>query len=117
MAFLSTGFEFALALRLSNLSEANRVLGFLLLPLSDAFDPSLAFLSVGALPLSIILYRYYRGPEKPRLGGPWAIPQSGYVDGKLLGGAALFGVGWGMAGICRTWRLHVVSFDTDIMHI
>ncbi|KAF9469165.1 hypothetical protein BDZ94DRAFT_1207145 [Collybia nuda] len=100
LAYLSTGFEFALALRLSNLSEANRVLGFLLLPFSSAFDPSLAFLSLGALPLSIILYRFHRGPEKARLGGPWAIPKGGHVDRKLLGGAALFGVGWGMAGIC-----------------
>lgn len=104
LAFLSTGVEFALALRLSNLSEPAPVLSFLLLPFSKAFDPSLAFLAAGALPVSTILYQVYRGPEKPRLGGSWTIPKAGKIDAKLLVGAAVFGIGWGMAGICRMSR-------------
>ncbi|KAG6832326.1 hypothetical protein H0H87_001967 [Tephrocybe sp. NHM501043] len=81
LVFLTTGFQFALALRFSNLSEPTRVLSFLGLPLSPSFDPSLAFLAAGALPTSVILYRYF-------------------FDKKLIVGAALFGIGWGLAGIC-----------------
>jgi uncharacterized protein len=101
LALFSSGFEFALSLRLSNLSDPTRVLSFLLLPIHQSFDPSLIFLAAGALPLSVFLYRSCRGPEKPRLGGAWAVPKGGQIDNKLIIGAALFGVGWGMTGICR----------------
>ncbi|KAF8077849.1 hypothetical protein FPV67DRAFT_1463219 [Lyophyllum atratum] len=100
LVFLATGFEFALALRLSNLSEPARVLSFLSLPFRPAFDPSLAFLAVGALPTSIMLYKDFRGSEKPLLGGLWSIPKGGPIDLQLIAGAALFGIGWGLAGIC-----------------
>ncbi|RDB21290.1 hypothetical protein Hypma_011705 [Hypsizygus marmoreus] len=100
LEFVSSGLEFALALRLSNLTESTRVLSFLLLPFHSAFDPSLAFLAAGALPVSIILYQFYRGSEKPLLGGAWSVPKGGPIDAKLIIGAAIFGVGWGMAGIC-----------------
>ncbi|KAF8163489.1 hypothetical protein B0H34DRAFT_795197 [Crassisporium funariophilum] len=100
LAYLSTGVQFALALRLSNLSEASRVLSFLVLPFHRAFDPSLAFVAGGALSLGILLYNYARGSEHARLGGKWSIPKGGDVDAKLLLGSAIFGLGWGMAGIC-----------------
>ena len=102
VSHFSSGFEFALALRLSNLSDPTRVLSFLLLPIHQSFDPSLAFLAAGALPVSMILYHFCRGPEKPRLGGVWAVPKGGQIDSKMIIGASLFGVGWGIAGICRT---------------
>ena len=98
--------QFALALQLSGLTDPIRVISFLLLPLHKAFDPSLAFLAAGALPLAIGLYRYGRGNEVPALGGKWGIPKGGPIDLKLLAGAAIFGVGWGMAGICREYPRH-----------
>ncbi|KAG6868713.1 hypothetical protein C0993_011651 [Termitomyces sp. T159_Od127] len=100
LVVLATGFEFALALRFSNLSESTRVLSFLSLPLSHSFDPSLAFLAAGALPASIVLYQFFRGSEQPLLGGRWSIPKGNPIDMKLIGGASLFGIGWGLAGIC-----------------
>lgn len=72
---------------------------FLLLPFHPAFDPSLAFLAAGALPLGILGYAL-RGEEKPRLGGEWAVLKRTDIDAKLLIGAAIFGVGWGLSGIC-----------------
>lgn len=86
---------------MSNLTEASRILGFLLLPFHRAFDPSLAYLAASALPVGIILYRYARGEERPLLGGKWSIPKGGKIDSKLLIGSSIFGVGWGLAGICR----------------
>ena len=86
-----TAVGFAFAMRLSNLTDSRRVIGFLLTPAHTAFDPSLAYLAVGAIPLTSLLYRI----------GEVRVPKKGKVDGRLLAGAALFGVGWGIEGICR----------------
>lgn len=119
MAYLATGVQFALALRVSNLTEASRVVSFLILPFHRAFDPSLAYVAVSALPVGIILYMYLRGEERPRLGGKWSIPKGGKIDSKLLIGSSIFGVGWGLAGICRKLLIrgyhqsHVINFPFD----
>ncbi|KAF8911990.1 hypothetical protein CPB84DRAFT_1760958 [Gymnopilus junonius] len=89
-AYLATAFQFALALRLSNLSEASRVLSFLVLPFHRGFDPSLALVAGGALSVGIVLYHFARGDERSRLGGKWAIPKGGKVDSRLLIGSTIF---------------------------
>jgi hypothetical protein len=66
-----------------------RVLGFLLTPAHPAFDPSLAYLAIGAVPLTSLLYHI--GTVRVQL-------KKGMVDGRLLVGTALFGVGWGIEG-------------------
>jgi uncharacterized protein len=90
VAFCSA-FAFALSLRLSNLTDPRRVLAFLLTPAHTAFDPSLIYLAIGAIPLASVLYRI----------GSVRVERKGKIDPPLLAGAALFGVGWGIAGICR----------------
>lgn len=97
----ATAVNFAIALRFSNLSDPKRIISFLLLPFQRAFDPSLAFLAAGAMPPAILLYHFGRGKEQPRLGGRWSVPKGGKIDSRLLLGAAIFGVGWGMGGVCR----------------
>jgi hypothetical protein len=69
--------NFSIALHFSNLSDPNRIVSFLLLPFQRAFDPSLAYLAVGAMPAAILLYHFGRGKEQPRLGGRWAVPKGG----------------------------------------
>ncbi|KXN92235.1 hypothetical protein AN958_08688 [Leucoagaricus sp. SymC.cos] len=100
IACLSNSIQFALALQLSGLTNPSRVVRFLLLPFHRAFDPSLAFLVMGTMPLAMALYRYARGNEIPRLGGKWSIPKGGEIDWRLITGAAIFGIGWGLAGVC-----------------
>lgn len=90
VAFCSA-FAFSLGLRLSNLTDARRVLGFLLTPAHRAFDPSLVYLAIGAVPLASVLYRV----------GSVRVQRRGKVDAQLLVGAAVFGIGWGIEGICR----------------
>lgn len=103
---LSTSFQFALALHLSNLNDARRVRSFLLLPFHRAFDPSLAYVAAGALPIGLFLYHFVRGDERARLGGTMMV-KTGEIDARLLVGSAIFGLGWGMTGICR--KLHNLS--------
>ena len=90
VAFCSA-FSFSLGLRLANLTDARRVLGFLLNPAHSAFDPSLLYLAIGAVPLASVLYR----------AGSARMQRKGRVDAQLLAGAAMFGIGWGIEGICR----------------
>ncbi|KAJ7581214.1 hypothetical protein C8J56DRAFT_959386 [Mycena floridula] len=99
LVVLSTTFSFSLALQLSGLANRFTVLSFLLLPFDDAFDPTLAYLAVGALPLLTFLY-HFRRPEKPRLGAAWSTPKASKIDARLLTGAAFFGCGWAISGLC-----------------
>jgi len=98
-ARLSTGFQFALALQLSNLNDARKVLSFLLLPFHRAFDPSLALVAAGALPTGVFLYNCMQGNGHSRPGGTTVVVPD-KIDARLLIGSAVFGLGWGMAGIC-----------------
>jgi hypothetical protein len=99
-----TAFSFAIALDYTNLSKPTKVISFLLLPFHPAFDPSLVYLAVGVLPLSFLLYTFFRGNGNPRLGGTWDVLKPGKIDIKLISGAVLFGVGWGIGGYCRASR-------------
>ena len=110
LAFLATSIQSAFALQLSGLTDPSRVVRFLLLPLHRAFDPSLGILAAGVMPLAIFLYQYARGDEIPRLGGRWSIPKENRVDWKLIFGAAIFGISWGMVGVCREFdRLMLID--------
>jgi hypothetical protein len=67
------------------------------------WDPSLAFVMGGALLLTLPAFQLVtRGKllAKPLLGNSFGCPASSSIDGRLVGGAALFGAGWGIGGIC-----------------
>lgn len=82
-----------------------KVLAFLVTPLHDGFDPSLAFLALGALPLGTLLYQVYGKDAQPKLANVSSIPRPGEIDTKLLFGSVLFGIGWGISGLCRRFIL------------
>lgn len=87
---------------MTSLTTPSRVVQFLITPFHRDFDPTLAFLALGALPVATTSYYFGRGEEQPRLGGKWDVPKGGMVDRRLLVGAAIFGIGWGIQGLCRT---------------
>ncbi|PKN55437.1 MAG: hypothetical protein CVU56_21395 [Deltaproteobacteria bacterium HGW-Deltaproteobacteria-14] len=94
---LALGLLFGLGLGISGMTQPDKVLAFL--DLTGAWDPSLALVMVAAIGAFAVVFRIARRRPAPLLGGRFPrLPKR--PDGRLLGGAALFGLGWGLAGIC-----------------
>lgn len=89
---LGCGLLFGLGLIISGMTEPEKILGFL--DLAGLWNPSLAFVMVGAVGVVAVVY----GVAKHRL--PALNISAAKVDKNLLLGAAMFGIGWGLAGIC-----------------
>ncbi|PPU38839.1 DUF6691 family protein [Xanthomonas arboricola] len=96
-AFLC-GSLFGLGLVVSDMANPARVLAFL--DVTGAWDPSLALVMAGALIPSTIAYRWVRARNVPVLAPALQLPRQRQIDRKLVIGAALFGIGWGLAGVC-----------------
>jgi len=97
IAFLC-GLIFGVGLLISGLANPEKVLGFL--DLSQAWDPSLAFVMMGAIAVGIVGFALVKGKKRAICGVPILLPENNAVDRALLVGAILFGLGWGLAGIC-----------------
>jgi uncharacterized membrane protein YedE/YeeE len=92
------GLLFGLGLCLSGMIDPQKVLGFL--DLAGDWDPSLAFVMVGAIAVAFVGFRLAGQRGRTLAGEPLHLPKSKTIDGRLIGGSALFGVGWGLAGLC-----------------
>jgi hypothetical protein len=92
------GLLFALGLGIAGMTRPSKVLGFL--DVAGAWDPTLAFVMGGALALTIPLYRFILRRPAPLFAAGFRLPTRRAVDPRLVGGASLFGVGWGLAGYC-----------------
>lgn len=93
-----SGLVFGLGLALSGMINPAKVLNFL--DLAGQWDPSLALVMASALAVTFAGYRLVLGRETPYFEGRFQLPTARDIDAKLLGGAAIFGVGWGLAGFC-----------------
>lgn len=98
LAALASGALFGVGLVLSGMTDARRVLGFL--DVFGSFDPSLLFVLGGAVATTALSFRFVLRQRRPLLASTFELPQAKHVDRRLLGGAAVFGVGWGIAGYC-----------------
>ncbi|MEZ4459761.1 MAG: YeeE/YedE family protein [bacterium] len=96
LAFLSGGL-FALGLSVSGMTDPSKVLGFL--DVSGAWDPSLMWVMVGAIAVFASVYWFVKR-SKPVLAPSFHPPTRVGIDGRLIAGSVLFGVGWGLSGIC-----------------
>lgn len=95
---LFSGLVFGLGLIVSGMANPAKVLAFL--DLAGAWDPSLMFVMGGAIAVGFFAFRVAAKRSHTLLGAPLCLPQPGGIDRRLLVGSALFGVGWGLAGIC-----------------
>lgn len=96
-AFL-IGCVFSLGLCISGLVAPLKVLAFL--DLFGAWDPSLMFTMGGGLLVAGATYFVSRERRTSLLGEPMQVPANTTVDSRLIGGSLLFGIGWGLAGVC-----------------
>ncbi|MCA1771488.1 MAG: YeeE/YedE family protein [Halomonas sp.] len=92
------GLVFSLGLAVSGMTDPARVVGFL--DVAGNWDPTLMFVLGGAVVTTFIGYRWVLKQPAPLLAGRFQLPSKQDLDAKLLGGAALFGVGWGLSGYC-----------------
>ncbi len=97
-ASFAAGAIFAIGLGLSGMTRPAKVLAFL--DVTGDWDPSLAMVMIGAIAVHAVSFRLIRKRSSPLLEPNFALPDTVRVDGRLVAGAALFGVGWGMAGYC-----------------
>lgn len=98
LAALAAGLLFGAGLVLGGMTQPSKVIGFL--DVAGAWDPSLAFVMGGAILAFMPLFRRITKRRGPLFADGFAIPTRRDIDGKLVLGAALFGVGWGLAGYC-----------------
>lgn len=92
------GILFALGLVLAGMTDPARVLGFL--DVTGAWDPRLAVVMVGAVGVHATFLLATRRRARPLFATSFPRLATDAIDARLLGGAALFGVGWGLAGVC-----------------
>lgn len=95
---LLSGILFGAGLAVSDMVNPARVLGFL--DIAGSWDPTLAFVMGGAVLASAIGYLVSQRVRAPLFGGSFSIPENRQLDSQLIGGAALFGIGWGLVGFC-----------------
>lgn len=98
LSALASGLLFGAGLAISGMIDPAKVLGFL--DVAGAWDPSLAFVMAGGLAVTFAGYRLVLRRPAPLLEPRFQIPTRRDVDGRLLGGAVLFGIGWGLVGYC-----------------
>ena len=97
-AGLITGLLFGLGLCLASMTSPAVVQGFL--DVAGAWNPTLLFVMAGGVTVTFLGYRliWFRG--QPLWAGSFRLPVATAIDGSLLAGAAIFGIGWGLAGYC-----------------
>ena len=111
---LGCGTLFGAGLTLSGMTDPARVLGFL--DVLGNWDPTLAFVMGAALAISLPAFQWMRRHPRPLLDSQYFVPEPTRIDAHLLIGAALFGVGWGIAGLCPGPALaSIASANADIL--
>ena len=110
-----SGALFGAGLYVSQMVDPLKVLRFLdftAIP-SSGWDPSLAFVIVPAIVVMFIAVRIGRGRPAPLFDKEFHEPEYKKIDRRLVGGAALFGLGWGMSGICPGPAISLIAFWPD----
>jgi uncharacterized protein len=109
LSALLSGLLFGLGIAISGMANPAKVLNFF--DFAGSWDPSLAFVMGGALVTAFIGYRIVFGvSQTPLLEPVFSLPTARHIDRNLIGGSALFGVGWGIAGFCPGGAIPALGF-------
>ena len=114
LAALAAGLLFGAGLALAGMTDPSVVLGFL--DLAGRWNPALLFVMAGAVIVTFAGYRLSFARGAPLLGPRFLLPTLTHIDAPLVIGAALFGLGWGLAGYCPGPVIaSLVSLNTDVL--
>jgi len=113
---LLCGMLFGFGLALSGMTDINNVIGFL--DLFGDWNPMLAFVMVGGILVSLPFFQFGLGKIKaPLFANVFRLPTKTDIDGRLIGGAALFGIGWGLVGLCPGPAIASLAYlNIDILY-
>lgn len=101
------GLVFGVGIALSGMANPAKVLNFF--DIAGSWDPSLAFVMGGALIVTAFGYRFVLGQPAPLMAVSFQLPTRRDLDLPLLGGSAVFGIGWGIAGFCPGGALPAIG--------
>lgn len=93
-----SGLIFGLGLLISGMANPSKVLAFL--DIKGVWDPSLAFVMIGAISVGFFAFSYAKRLPKAMCGEDMRLPSSRKIDKKLIFGSLIFGIGWGLVGFC-----------------
>jgi len=105
---LFCGIIFGIGLVISEMINPTKVLGFL--NFFGDWDPSLAFVMIGALIIVSPLFYLFKNKEKPIFSKNFSMSNKKEIDTKLIGGSILFGAGWGLVGLCPGPAISSMAF-------
>ena len=92
------GLVFGFGLLISGMTNPAKVSG--VLDLAGQWDPSLALVMAGAIAVGVVAFALVKRRQTTYLGLPMSLPLATHIDRRLVIGSVMFGVGWGLAGIC-----------------
>lgn len=98
LSVLFCGLLFAFGLALSGMTDTTKVIGFL--DITGNWNPALLFVMIGTIGTHSLFYFLFKQRTRPLLAESWHLPTLKSIDKKLIIGSAIFGIGWGTAGIC-----------------
>lgn len=110
------GLVFGIGISISGMANPAKVINFF--DVTGSWDPSLAFVMGGALVVAFVGFRMVLRRPAPALASDFQVPANRTIDARLIGGSAIFGIGWGIAGFCPggalpalgTGRVEVLTF-------
>ena len=108
LSSLISGIIFGVGLTISGMVNPQKVLGFL--NIFDAWDPSLMLVMVGAILIFSPLHFTFKIKSRPIFAKSFNLPSKKDVDKNLIIGASLFGIGWGLVGLCPGPAISAISF-------
>jgi uncharacterized protein len=98
LAAFGSGALFAVGLAVSGMTKPSKVVGFL--DVAGAWDPSLAFVMIGAISVHLVAHRLVKRRTTPLFDAKFHLPTRKDIDPRLVLGSLVFGAGWGLGGFC-----------------
>ena len=109
-----SGFIFSLGLVISGMTNPDKVIGFL--DIFGQWDYALVFVMGGAVIFNVVTFKFIKKKNSPLFGEKFEWPTSKDIDKKLVIGSTIFGIGWGIAGICPGPAIvNIVKMDERLL--